>query len=308
MRSPGHQATKSPLAIILILSILAILGCQPKIEKKETQENIPVKITKIKLEELNEVLEYVGNIKAQEEVMVYPKVSGKIIEKIKKDGEEIDKGQPIAYIDRDEVGLKFEKAPIESPLTGIVGRVYVDIGQHVNAVMPVALVVNTDKVKISLDIPEKYIPKVSLGQEANIMVDAYPEQVFSGLVTKISPVVNLDNRTAPLEITIENPDQRIKSGMFARVSLIIERHSSVPVLLKEAILGKGADTYVYIIENNKAIARKVSLGIHSGPYYEVRQGLKEGDAVVIVGQQRLYDNAPVTVEIGNNGNTEEDAK
>jgi multidrug efflux pump subunit AcrA (membrane-fusion protein) len=288
--------------------MLAILGCQPKVEKKETQEVIPVRIAKIKLEALNEVLEYVGNIKAQEEVMVYPKVNGKIIEKVKKDGEQIDKGQAIAYIDRDEVGLKFEKAPIESPLAGIVGRVYVDIGQNVNAGIPVALVVNTDKVKISLDIPEKYIPKVSLGQDANIMVDAYPEQVFSGQVTKISPVVNLDNRTAPLEITIENPEQRLKSGMFARVSLIIEKHLSVPVIFKEAILGKGVDTYVYIVENNKAVMKKVTLGIHSGVYYEVRQGLKEGDAVVIVGQQRLYDNALVAAETGNNGNTGEDDK
>jgi multidrug efflux pump subunit AcrA (membrane-fusion protein) len=285
-----------------------ILGCQPKAEKKEMQEQIPVRIAKIKLEELNVVLEYVGNIKAQEEVMVYPKVSGKIIEKVKADGEEINKGQTLAYIDRDEVGLKFEKAPIESPLSGIVGRVYVDVGQNVNAQIPVALVVNTDKVKIALDIPERYIPQVSLGQEANIMVDAYPGEVFFGQVSKISPVVNLDNRAAPIEITIENPDQRLKSGMFARVSLIIEKHLSVPVLFKEAILGKGADTYVYIIENNKAVMKKVTLGIHSGPYYEVREGLKEGDAVVIVGQQRLYDNAPVTAEMGNNGNTGEDAK
>ena len=295
-------------ACILLTIFSLILGCQPKVEKKEIEEQIPVRIAKIKLEELNVVLEYVGNIKAQEEVMVYPKVSGKIIEKVKVDGEQLDKGQVLAYIDRDEVGLTFQKAPIESPLTGIVGRVYVDVGQNVNAGIPVALVVNTDKVKIALDIPEKYIPKVSLGQEAQIMVDAYPQEVFFGQVTKISPVVNLDNRAAPIEITIENPDHRLKSGMFARVSLIIEKHPSVPILFKEAILGKGADTYVYIIENNKAIIKKVTLGIHSGPYYEVREGLKEGDAVVIVGQQRLYDNAPVTVETGNNGNTGEDAE
>ena len=293
---------KTQAVLILLLSMLTILGCQPKAEKKKAQEEIPVRITKIKPGELNEALDYVGNIKAQEEIIVYPKVSGKIIEKVKVDGEQVEKGQVLAYVDRDEVGLTYQKAPIESPLAGIVGRVYTDIGQNVNTLTPIALVVNIDKVKIALDIPEKYIPKVSLGQEAQIKVDAYPSEVFFGQVTKISPVVNLDNRAAPVEIVIENPNQLLKSGMFARVSLIIEKHSSVPVLLKEAILGKGADTYVYIIENNKAIARKVALGIHSGPYYEVREGLEEGDAVVIVGQQRLYDNAAVTVEIGNNGN------
>jgi hypothetical protein len=112
-------------------------------------------------------------------------------------------------------------------------------------------------------------------------------------------VVSLENRAAPIEITLDNQDQRLKSGMFAKVSLIIEKHPSALVILKEAILGKVPDTYVYLIEKNKAVMKKITLGIHSGPYYEVREGIKEGDLVVIVGQQRLYDNAPVVVEIGN---------
>jgi membrane fusion protein (multidrug efflux system) len=298
-------------SIILVLGISMvsfIIGCQPKAEKKEAQEEIPVSIAKVRLGELNEALEYVGNIKALEEVLVYPKVSGKIIEKVKKEGEEVNKGEALAYIDRDEVGLKFERAPVESPLTGVVGRIYVDVGQSVNAQTPAALVLNPDKVKVDLDIPEKYLPKISLGQEANIAVDAYPGEVFLGKVTEISPVVNLDNRTAPIEIRIENPGRLLKSGMFARVSLIIEKHLAVPVILKEAILGRGADTYVYVIENKRAVTRKVALGIHSGPYYEVRQGLKEGDDVVIVGQQRLYENALVSVEVNNNANAGEVAE
>jgi len=278
-----------------------LCGCQAKPEKEKAQEAIPVKVSRVALRELNEVLEYVGNIKAQDEVIVYPKVSGKIAEKVKVDGSSVAKGEVICYLDRDEVGLKFEKAPVESPLAGIVGRVYVDIGQNVNVQTPIALVVNIDQVKIDLDIPEKYIPKVSLGQEAKITVDTYPQEEFSGKVNKISPVVSLENRAAPIQITLDNQDQRLKSGMFAGVSLIIQKHPSVPVILKEAILGKEPDNYVYLIENNKAVMKKITLGIHSGPYYEVREGIKEGDLVVIVGQQRLYDNAPVTVEI-NNGN------
>jgi len=290
---------RSQVKFILIPFILLVVGCQPKVENKEVREVIPVKAERVTLRGLNEVLEYVGNIKAQDEVLVYPKVSGKIIEKTKVDGSAVKKGEAIAYIDRDETGLKFEKAPIESPLTGIVGRVYVDIGQNVSGQTPIALVVNIDKVKIGLDIPERYLPKVSLGQEAEIRVDAYPEEVFAGEVTKVSPVVSLENRAAPIEITLNNQDQRLKSGMFARVSLIIESHASIPVILKEAIMGREPDNYVYLIENNKAVMKKVTLGIHSGPYYEVREGIKEGDLVVIVGQQRLYDNAAVALEISN---------
>jgi len=287
------------VTIFVFWVLNSLCGCQAKIEKEKAQEVIPVKVSRVQLRDLNEALEYVGNIRAQDEAVVYPKVSGKITEKVKVDGSPVNKGEVICYLDRDEVGLKFEKAPIESPLAGIVGRVYVDIGQNVNVQTPIALVVDINQVKTSLDIPEKYLSQVSLGQEAKIAVDAYPKEEFSGKVSKISPMVNLENRAAPIEITLDNQDHRLKSGMFASVSLIIEKHSSVSVIIKEAILGKEPDNYVYLIENNRAVTKKITLGIHDGPYYEVREGIKEGDLVVIVGQQRLYDNAPVTVEIGN---------
>jgi membrane fusion protein (multidrug efflux system) len=185
---------------------------------------------------------------------------------------------------------------VESSLTGVVGRVYVDIGQNVNNLTPVALVVNMDKVKIDLDVPEKYLSKVSLGQKAKIKVDAYPEENFVGEVTKISPVVDLINRAAPIEITVDNPGHLLKSGMFAKVSLVIQERKGVPIILKEAIIGREPELYAYVIENKKAALRKISLGIRQGPYYEVTGGLKAGDLVVIMGQQRLYEGAAVEAE------------
>ncbi|OGX22918.1 MAG: hypothetical protein A3K54_00560 [Omnitrophica WOR_2 bacterium RBG_13_44_8] len=128
-------------------------------------------------------------------------------------------------------------------------------------------------------------------------MDAYPEEQFLGLVTKISPVIDLATRSAPLEITVDNPGQRLKSGMFAKVRLILTVHKDVPAILKEAVLGKEPDFYVYVIKDNQAILQKVTLGLRQGPYFEVRQGLKQGDLVVIMGQQRLRDNAAVSVEI-----------
>ena len=283
--------------VFIFCGFFLAAGCTKREEISKTEETIPVRVLKVKLKELSEVLEYTGNIKAQDEAQVYPKVSGKIMEKLKADGSRINKGETIAYIDRDEVGFKFEKAPVESPLTGIVGRVYVDLGQNVSIDTPVALVVDMDKVKIELDIPEKYLPRVSLGQVARISVDAYPEGEFSGLVAKISPVVDLETRSAPIEITVDNPQHRLQSGMFAKVRLILAQHKDTLAILKEAVIGKEPDVYVYVIEDNKAILKKVTLGLRQGPYLEVTEGLKEGDLVVIVGQQRLQDNAQVSAEI-----------
>jgi multidrug efflux pump subunit AcrA (membrane-fusion protein) len=285
------------IILCVLLIVLIISGCQQRAKVVEEKGVIPVKVARVELKDIDETLDYVGNIRAQDEVQVYPKVSGKIIEKIKEEGSLVEKGQALCYIDRDEVGLTFKKAPVESPLAGIVGRVYVDIGENVNAQTPVALVVNMDKVKIDLEIPEKYLPRVSLGQVAILTVDAYPQKEFTGRVTKISPVVDLTTRTAPIEIIADNPEHHLKSGMFSKVKLIIQQHKNVPLVLKETIMGKEPDVYVFVIENNKAILKKIKLGLRQGPYFAVTEGLSAGDLVVIMGQQRLRDNAPVSVEI-----------
>jgi len=283
------------IALNLIFILIFLSGCQVK-EKGVLQDPIPVKVFQVVLQQLNETIDYIGNIKAQDEAIVYPKVSGKIIKKIKEDGSKVEKGEAICYIDRDETGLKFEEAPVESPLSGVVGRFYLDIGSNVTPQSSVALVINMDKVKIELSVTEKYLPKIKLGQDALIKVDAWPNEEFTGKVTKISPVLDLTTRTAPIEIILDNPGYRLQSGMFAKVSLILSERKDVPVIIKEAVIGKEPNTYIYIVENNKAVLKKVVLGLRQGPYYEVSAGLKAGDAVVIMGQQRLFDGAQVITE------------
>ncbi len=280
-------------------AVVFLCSCSKKDEqgfRREANGSIPVRVAAVSLQTIQKTIDYVGDIKAQEEVTVYPRVSGKIIEKVKEEGAQVAKGEVIAYIDRDEVGLTFEKAPVDVPLAGIIGRVYVDIGSSVTPQTPVALLVDMDKVKIGLQVPEKYLPQVVIGQTAHISTDAYPNEILSGRVTKISPVVTLETRSAPVEITLENPGHKLRSGMFARVRLILEEVENVPVIFKEAVMGKEPDQYVYVVKDNSARIQKIGLGIRQGPYYEVRDGLAAGDLVVVMGQQRLRDGSLVEVE------------
>ncbi|MGE5197249.1 MAG: efflux RND transporter periplasmic adaptor subunit [Deltaproteobacteria bacterium] len=279
--------------IILLVVLATITGCGEKPDAAKKEEAVPVKVIKVELRDIQKTLDYVGDIKAQDEAIVYPKVNGKVIEKLEEEGASVNKGDVIAYIDRDEVGFKFEKAPVESPLTGIVGRVYVDIGTSVTQQTPIALVVDMDKMRVNLDITEEYLPKITLGQTAEVRLQAYPNETFIGEVFKISPVLDLSTRTAPIEITIPNSDHRLKSGMFAKVQLILEKHKDVPVIAKEAILGREPNVYVYVVEGNVARQKIIKLGIHQGASYEVTEGLNAGDVVVVMGQQRLYDGALV---------------
>ncbi|OIO81148.1 MAG: hypothetical protein COW11_05590 [Candidatus Omnitrophica bacterium CG12_big_fil_rev_8_21_14_0_65_43_15] len=288
---------KSKVMFLSLILFLFTAGCQKtETAKQEGLKVIPVKVSRVQVRDLSEAIEYVGNIKAQDEAVVYSKVSGKIIEKLKKDGDIIIKGETLAYIDRDEVGLKFEKAPVESPMNGILGEIYVDIGQSVSPQTPIALAINMDKVKIILDLPEKYIPRITLAQEAIINVDAYVNEDFKGVITKITPIVDMVTRTAPVEITIDNQEHRLNSGMFANIRLIIQEHKVVPVVLKESLLGREPEVYVYTVEDNKAALKKVGLGVRQGPYVQITAGLKETDLVVIMGQQRLKDGMAVEAE------------
>jgi multidrug efflux pump subunit AcrA (membrane-fusion protein) len=282
--------------VFTLLVVFLILGCEKKNVAPVGKESIPVKVVKVELQTIKNSLDYVGDIKARDEAVVYSKVNGKVIEKLKENGEEVKKGDVIAYIDRDEIGFKFEKAPVESPLSGVIGRIYVDIGTSVTVATPIALVVALDKVKINLNIPELYLSMIALGQTAEVNLDAYPQEKFIGAVSNISPVLDLETRTAPIEILIENSRYKLKPGMFASAQLILEEHKNVPVIVKEAIMGRGSAVYVYVVEAGLARRKNLTLGVRQGALYEVTSGLKEGELVVVMGQQKLYDGTAVVAE------------
>jgi len=282
--------------MIMFLSAGLNTGCGKKEADAKVPEAIPVRVKEIRPGDIAKIIDYIGTISGKDEAVVYPKVSGKIIEKVKDEGSQVNKGDVILYVDRDEVGLKFEKAPVESPLTGIVGRIYVDKGENVSPEKAVAYVTDMSGVKVELSIPEVYLPNLRLGQAASIKIDAFPEKKYSGRIVKISPVLDIDTRSAPIEIDIEDAAHELQSGMFAKVSLIIEERKNVPVVVKEAVIGRDPETFVYIIENNKAILRKVKIGLRQGQLCEISEGLKEGEKVVVMGQQRLRENTPVIVD------------
>jgi HlyD family secretion protein len=278
---------------------LACCGCQKKemnVPRAVVDETIPVKVVTVKAETIQEYIDYVANVKAQEETFVYPKVTGKIVEKVKQEGDSVAKGETIAWIDRDEVGLTFEKAAVEAPLTGMVARVLVDTGANVSPQAPVALVVDMDKVKVFLDMPEKYLPSISVGMKAAVSVEAYPDEVFDGTIARVSPMVDTATRTCQVEIGIDNKEHKLRSGMYAKVKVVTREYKDALVVLKEALLGKDPQQYVYVIKENKASVRDVKAGVRQGPSVQIVEGLTAGDKVVIMGQQRLREGAAVAVE------------
>lgn len=302
--APPHPVRRPPTAArlarlfpwaLLAAALLAAPGCRKK--PREKKEAIPIRAMRVEPTTISRTLDYADTIEAWDRAEVFPKVGGKILEKLKEDGAPVEKGETIAYIDRDEVGFKFEKAPVESPLTGIIGRVYVDKGTNVTPQTAVAVVVDIDRVKVHLDVPEKYLPQVEIGQTARVRVEAYPHEVFTGTVVRISPVVETETRTAPIELAIDNHGHRLKPGMFAGIQLVLEKHENVPAVMQEAIIGREPNAYVFVVIGGVARLRDVKLGLRENDYLEVLKGLKDGDVVAVMGQERLRDGSPVSVEL-----------
>ncbi|MEK6564757.1 MAG: efflux RND transporter periplasmic adaptor subunit [Candidatus Omnitrophota bacterium] len=263
--------------------------------KSAAIEALTVRAVWLKREDLDLVFSYVGNIKARNEAKVYSKVNGKLDSYVLSEGDKVEKDQTVALVERDETGLKYELARVSSPIYGVVGKAFLDKGENILAQStPVALVVDTREAVVRIDIPEQDIPYVSKGCPASLKLDSYPGEVFIGEVSKISEVLDAATRTLNVEIIIANSDNKLKSGMFARIDILAGKRQRVLALPQDALSKEDGSYYVFVVEADKAKKVKVEIGI-SNDKVEILNGLEENQKVIVFGQQGLRDGAVVKV-------------
>ncbi len=279
---------------VILIFAFCILHFLTGCAKRETEEiykqtTHPVSVTLVSRQNLKEFLFYSGDIEAKDQATVFSKVTGKLVENKVQEADFVEKGQTLALVDRDEIGYEFELAPVTSPITGIVGRAYMDRGASVNLITPIALVVNMDEVRVKINVTEKDLPRMEKDLSAQVNIDAYAGEVFKGYVEKVSPVVDLDTRTAPVWINIANPKHKLKPGMFARIKLMVGEHKDVLLILREAVIEEDSQRYIFMVEDNRAYKKEVKIGLASDGKFEVLEGLKSGDKVIVMGPSDLKD-------------------
>jgi HlyD family secretion protein len=242
----------------------------------------------------------VGDIKGKEEVDIFPKASGKLVELKVKEGDRVKKDQVVAIVDRDVDGVKFEQLNVISPIDGIVGMVYLDEGSSVSPPepapsmgTPLIRVINMDQVKVVVNVVEEELAKISKGQKATVKSDAYPDKIFSGIVTLISPVVNQLTRTAPVDVTVPNPDHLLKPGMFAQAVISLGNKEDLILIPAHTILQEGGKKKVFVVMDGKAVTRDVETGISQRDWVEIKSGLTENDSLIVSGQYMVKTNEPV---------------
>ena len=225
-----------------------------------------------------------GSIKALEEATLFPRVNGKLLKNVLREGDAVKKNQTVSLIERDEVGAVYEPVVVPSTITGVVGRVYLDPGANVTVSTPVALVVNQEKVRVAVDIPERYIGEIYKGQPATLRVDALPGKEFEAKLTIISPVVDSTSRAVAVEFYANNTKGLLKSGMFAKVDITLSEKTNAVSVSKQSVYTDEETnaTYVFVpsADGKTAVRRNVKTGFINSNHLEVSEGLSAGEQVL----------------------------
>ncbi len=290
------------VAVILIVYRTKVVLNRTRLQETTIEKGItPVQVELVKKGNLSLSLNLMGDVKGSEEVDVFPKAPGKLVELKVKEGDRVKKDQVVAVVDRDVDGMKFELAEVTSPVSGMVAKKYLDIGAQVSPPSPgTALfqVINMDQVKVVVNVVEEELRDVRLGKKAEIKVDAYPDRLFHGNISLISPVVNPLSRTAPVEILVPNPDQLLKPGMYAGVTIDLGEKKDIVLIPAYTIVDQGQNKKVFVVSEGKAMSRPVEIGSSKDGWVEIKSGLAENDSLIVAGQNQVKVNEPVKIVAG----------
>ena len=149
---------------------------------------------------------------------------------------------------------------------------------------------------MEIALPENTIDKVKVGQKVLVTNYNIKSDTLSGLVTQLSPAINEDTRTYTGFITINNPELKLRPGMFAKGEIITLQKDSVIVIPKDIVNSRrGGNRIVYTIEQNRAMEKIITTGISDDRFIEVESGLNQGDKIVVKGYEFLRNRGKVKI-------------
>ena len=186
----------------------------------------------------------------------------------------------------DQAQAELDKTIITASFDGIVAAVYIREGQQLSAMTyanPAISLIDPSEIKMNGVIDEIDVPKVKLGQEAIVILDALPDKEVKGRITFISPESTTEMGVVfyKTTITLENPDEELKDGMSATAEIIIEQHNDVLLIPNRAIQGSWENPFVEVVTDEQIEKRQISIDLSDGIYTEVLSGLEEGEEVIL---------------------------
>jgi HlyD family secretion protein len=150
-------------------------------------------------------------------------------------------------------------------------------------------------LKLRVPVPEKFKPEVRIGQSVAVRVEAYPNRVFVGIISRINPTVDTVNRTFMVEIEVANYDRALAAGGFAQAEILTRTDTGIRTVPPEAIVSFAGVTKVFVAEGSVAKAFEVEVGTREREWVEVRGPLPADAKVITSGQTQLVEGSPIRV-------------
>jgi len=191
----------------------------------------------------------------------------------------------------------FLGTPIVSPISGRVIDKPIELGSVVSARQTLLTVADTKQLIIETAVSELFLSKIKLGQKIPVKVHAYPEEIFFGALSLISPQVEVSSRTVGLEVRVGNIAGKLKPGMLATLTFIIDRKDDALALPNDVILVKpDGEKTVFVVQDSVAHERTLTTGMSNKSATQVLTGLQAGEKVVVMGQELLKDGMKVKIQ------------
>ena len=193
---------------------------------------------------------------------------------------------------------------IRAPFAGYVAERNLDLGSYVSGTTAgtstlsrgILTLHEIQTVRILIEVVEKDVPLIQVGQKSEVRAEAYPDRVFEGTVTRVVQALNRATRTMTIEVDLPNKDHVLKGGMFARVEVLVGTHRDAIQIPIDAVSRLEDSQYVYIVREGKAQRVPVEIGVRDENRVEITKGLVGLEQVIISGKDLVHEGAPVQTQ------------
>jgi membrane fusion protein, multidrug efflux system len=192
--------------------------------------------------------------------------------------------------------VRLAKMNIVAPFSGIITDLpYFTQGNKISSGQAVATIMSYDKMFLEINLPEKNISDIQNGQNVIITNYTIAEDTLKGVVSELSPAISTETRTFEGKLIIDNPDLKLRPGMFVKADIIVAHKDSTIVIPKSIILTSNRGKVVFVVEQTTARERRINIGIENQDFAEVLTGLKANERLVVKGYETLRNESKVKV-------------
>ena len=198
-----------------------------------------------------------------------------------------------------------ERKTIRAPFSGRVGIRQINLGKYLSPGAPIVTLQSCDQVFVNFTLPQKAIAQITTGMKITLQSDVYPEQTFESSITAISPQIDPVTRTVQLQGTLENKDDRLRPGLFVKVTVILTNKNDVLVVPTTSIVYAPYGNSIFKVTTatdevtglETTIVKQsfIRIGKRTGDFVSILDGLQEGDEIVSAGAFKLYNAMLITI-------------